>query len=213
MVFDDFDSFREAITRLEGDLGAGGFGELDQKFSLLEEAGWSLGPPIYDRHEEVASPSSIADGPNGFILEGFGNSFEGTEPSDATPVDLSDGLGGGDANAGTIIATGAGADDDGVKLLTFREFREKIAERGEEIAFLRALAGESALRQDFTIAGQDQGGIWHAGFESENPFGSHGRYCDEIVNFLKLKNSAGLTGNPCAVPEVAVCLRVEIFTI
>ena len=152
VAFAALDAGGEAVGGFEGDLGAGAVGELGEESGFFEEAGRGLGPAIHDGHEEVAAASGVTDGPEGVGLGGLGDALEGAEAGDAAWVDLGGGLGSGDADAGTIIATGAGADDDGGKAFIVGEFGKEAGERAEKIAFLGAFAGEGAGGEGLVIS-------------------------------------------------------------
>ena len=136
MAYDAFDSFRKAVGGFKSDFEARTPVELGEEFIFVEKTGRGLRAAVHDGHEEVASPSGIPDGPDRLMLGSLGYALERTEPGDAALMDLGNGLGGGDANAGPIVAAGSGADDDRGKTLSIREFREERAEGREKIAFL-----------------------------------------------------------------------------
>ncbi len=78
---------------------------------------------------------------------------------------LSQCLSGGDADAGPVIAPGAGADDDGGELGAGGELGEDVLKGGEEVALLGALAGEVAARDGLSITCEKEGGGGYGCFE------------------------------------------------
>lgn len=93
----------ESGEGFEGADGAVELVEAGEEFLVVEEFGFGS-----DGHDEEGVTAGVADGP----LE-VRDALEGAESGDAAVVDLGDGLGGGDADTGAIVAAGAGADDDG----------------------------------------------------------------------------------------------------
>jgi len=123
-------------------------------------------------------------------------------------VNLCDGLGGCDANARAIVTAGTSANDDGGELLTVRKLSEEFLKWVIEVALLGTLACERGLRENLAILSEEEGGVGHAGIESENPIGSHRGECGETINLLKLKNSRCDARNPCAPARCDLLLRV-----
>lgn len=167
-----------------------------------------MGAAFDDRHEEEAPAASISDRAELGRGVDFRNALERAKAGETTVVDLRDGLGGGDANAGTIVTTGTGADDNGGEFLTVRKLSEEVFEWVIEIALLRTLAGEGGLRENLAILSEEEGGVGHAGIEGENPIGSHKSECEETINLLKLKNSRRDARNPCAPARCDLLLRI-----
>ena len=113
--FDDLMTFGEfeAVGIFEGGDGAIAGSEAGEEFRVLEELGSGGGFPLDEFHEEKGAASGISDGPRDWRVPELCDTFEGAKSGDGAVVSLSDGLGGGDTDTGSVVATRTGADDDG----------------------------------------------------------------------------------------------------
>ena len=112
--FDDLMAFGEfeAVGIFEGGNGAIAGREAGEEFGVLEEFGSGAGFPLDELHEEKGAASGISDGPRNWRVPELCDTFEGAKSGDGAVVSLCDGLGGGDADTGSVVAARTGADDD-----------------------------------------------------------------------------------------------------
>lgn len=102
-----------------------------------------------------------------------GNAFEGTKSGHPAAMNLGEGLGGCDADPGSVVASRAGSCDDGGELFAGRKVGQDLLQGGEEIAFLGALTGKVLERLTMAIATEGEGRVRDAGFDGEDPFVGH----------------------------------------
>jgi hypothetical protein len=140
MAFPAFDSFRQAAGRFKGDFWAFTTGQLGEEFCFFQKSGRSLGPPVLYGHEKEAPPPGIPDRPDGIVVFDFGDALEGAESGHPASVNLSDRLGGSDANACSIVGSGTRSDDNRGELLVVRQIPENFLQWTEEVALLRSFA-------------------------------------------------------------------------
>lgn len=67
-------------------------------------------------------------------------------------MDLGEGLGGGDSDAGSVVAAGAGSYNDSGEVFSGGELGEDFLKRGEEVAFLGPFAEKLLTGRDLAIA-------------------------------------------------------------
>lgn len=112
--FDDLMAFGkfEAVGIFEGGDRAFAGSEAGKEFRVLQELGSGGGFPLDEFHEEKGAASGISDGPRNWRVPELCDTFEGAKSGDGAVVSLCDGLGGGDADTGSVVAARAGANDD-----------------------------------------------------------------------------------------------------
>lgn len=176
--FRDFGSGGEAGGGFEGDLGAFALGEAGLEIGLAEEFWSGCDAPVDEGHHEEAPAAGIADGPSGFTFVDRCDSFERAEAGDPAAVDLGKGLGGGNSDAGAVVASGAGSYDDRGEMFSSGKLGEDQLKRAEEVAFLGSFAGKIPAGGGLAIASEREGGVGDAGFDGEDPFVGHGGSLD-----------------------------------